>query len=247
LNGYDALSEDFERYLRQLEMLGLEGQRRLRKARVVIAGVGGLGSVVSMYLVAAGVGRVILFDSGTLELNNLNRQIIYTEEDLGTYKVAAAVKRLKKLNSEVEVIGYAEDVRSSRFREEVSNADLIIDCLDNWVSRIAVDKVSWELRKPLIHGGISEFYGQVTTVVPGITKCLRCILNLDEEKLSTSPERPPQVIGPTPGVVGSIEAAEAIKLITGVGELLTNKLLIIDLKRHDFTLLKLSVSDECQC
>ena len=238
---------DLERYLRQLELLGLEGQEKLRKARVVIAGVGGLGSVVSMYLVAAGVGRVVLFDSGVLELNNLNRQIIYSEEDLGSHKVVAAVKKLKKINSEVEVVGYVEDVRSDRFREEARDADLIVDCLDNWESRIVVDKVSWELKKPLIHGGVSEFYGQVTTVVPGITKCLRCILNLNEEKLSNSLRKPPQVIGPTPGVVGSIEAVEAIKLITGVGELLTNKLLIIDLKRHEFAVLKLSVSEECRC
>lgn len=239
--------ESVERYVRQLEVLGAEGQERLRRAKVVVAGVGGLGSVVTMYLVAAGVGRVVLFDSGILELSNLNRQIIYTEEDLGAYKVFAAAKRLKKLNKEVEVVGYADDVRSSKFREEVSDADVVVDCLDNWASRIVVDKVSWELRKPLIHGGISEFYGQVTTVVPGITKCLRCILGLDEKKLSTHVEKPPQVIGPTPGVVGSIEAAEAIKLITGVGELLTNKLLVIDLKRHDFTVLKLATSDECVC
>lgn len=234
------------RYLRQLEVLGLEGQEKLRKARVVIAGVGGLGSVVSTYLVAAGVGRVVLFDNGILELSNLNRQILYSEEDLGMHKVVAAVKRLKKLNSEVEVVGYVDDVRSDEFREEVRDADLIVDCLDSWASRIAVDKVSWELRKPLIHGGISEFYGQLTTIVPGVTKCLRCVLNLDEKKLST-PEKPPQVIGPTPGVVGSIEAVEAIKLITGVGELLTNKLLIIDLKRHEFAVLKLTVNDECLC
>lgn len=241
------MRESVERYVRQLEVLGAEGQEKLRKAKVVVAGVGGLGSVVTMYLVAAGVGRVVLFDSGILELNNLNRQIIYTEEDLGTYKVFAAAKRLKKLNKEVEVIGYVDDVRSSKFREEVSDADLIVDCLDNWASRIVVDKVSWELRKPLIHGGISEFYGQVTTVIPGVTKCLRCILGLDEEKLSTYVEKPPQVIGPTPGVVGSIEAAEAIKLITGVGELLTNKLLVIDLKRHEFAVLKLATNDECVC
>lgn len=241
------MSSSMERYLRQLELLGFEGQEKLRKAKVVVAGAGGLGSVVSMYLVAAGVGRVVIFDNGILELNNLNRQVIYSEEDLGTYKVFAATRKLKKINSEVEVVGYVEDVRSAKFREEVRDADLVIDCLDNWASRIVVDKVSWELKKPLIHGGISEFYGQVTTVIPGITKCLRCILNLSEEKLNTLSEKPPQVIGPTPGVVGSIEAVEAIKLITGIGELLTNKLLIIDLKRHEFTVLKLAVSEDCRC
>lgn len=241
------MSRSVERYLRQLELLGYVGQDRLRNAKVVVAGVGGLGSVVSTYLVAAGVGRVVLFDNGILELSNLNRQIIYSEEDLGSYKVDAAIKRLKKLNSEVDIVGYVEDVKSAKFEEEVRDSDLIVDCLDNWKSRIVVDKVSWRLKKPLVHGGISEFYGQVTTVVPGITKCLRCILNLDEERLDASTEKPPQVIGPTPGVVGSIEAVEAIKLITGVGELLTNKLLVIDLKRHEFALLKLAVSEECRC
>lgn len=241
------MSGGVERYLRQLELLSHVGQDRLRNAKVVVAGAGGLGSIVSMYLVAAGLGHIVLFDNGVLELSNLNRQILYSEEDLGSYKVDAAVKRLKKLNSEVEVVGYAEDVKSAKFEEEARDSDLIVDCLDNWKSRIAVDKVSWELKKPLVHGGVSELYGQVTTVVPGMTKCLRCVLNLDEGKLEVSTEKPLQVIGPTPGVVGSIEAAEAIKLITGVGELLTNKLLVIDLKRYEFALLKLAVSEECRC
>ncbi len=241
------MSAHMERYARQLELLGPEGQEKLRGARVVIAGVGGLGSVVSMYLVAAGVGHIALFDNGTLEIHNLNRQIMYDEEGLGMYKVVAAVKRLKRLNSEIEVVGYAEDVRSGKFREEASRANLIVDCLDNWASRIVIDKVSWALRKPLVHGGVSEFYGQVTTIVPGITTCLRCVLNLSEERTSVAAARPLQIIGPTPGVVGAIEAVEAIKLLTGSGELLTNKLLIVDLKRMEFTTLRLVASEECLC
>lgn len=237
----------YERYLRQLELLGREGQERLRRAKTVVAGVGGLGSTVSMLLVAAGVGKVVLFDNGVVELSNLNRQILYREEDLGRSKALAAVSRLKSLNSDVEVVGYAEDVRSGKFREEVSKADLIVDCLDSWAARIVVDKVAWTLRKPLVHGGISEFYGQVTTVVPGVTKCLRCVLNLSEERVGKAAEKPPQVIGPTPGLVGAIEVVEAIKLLTGVGELLTNKLLIVDLKRYEFTKLELGVNEECRC
>lgn len=237
----------YERYLRQLELLGYDGQERLRRAKVVVAGVGGLGSTVSMLLVAAGVGRVVLFDNGVVELSNLNRQILYREEDLGRPKALVAVSRLKSLNSDVEVVGYAEDVRSSKFREEVGAADLVVDCLDSWAARIVVDKVAWALRKPLIHGGISEFYGQVTTVVPGITKCLRCLFNLSEERVGESVEKPPQVIGPTPGLVGAVEVAEVIKLLTGVGELLTNKLLIVDLKRCEFTKLELAVDEECRC
>ncbi|MEM2021469.1 MAG: HesA/MoeB/ThiF family protein [Zestosphaera sp.] len=241
------MSAHMERYVRQLELLGPEGQEKLRGASVVIAGVGGLGSVVSMYLVAAGVSRVVLFDNSTLEIHNLNRQIIYNEEDLGMYKAVAAVKRLRRLNSEVEVVGYTEDVRSEKFREEAGRANLIIDCLDNWASRIVIDKVSWALRKPLVHGGVSEFYGQVTTIVPGVTMCLRCVLNLSEERTSVTAKRPLQVIGPAPGVVGAIEAVEAMKLLTGTGELLTNKLLIVDLKRLEFTTLRLVVNEECLC
>ncbi|MEM3948263.1 MAG: HesA/MoeB/ThiF family protein [Zestosphaera sp.] len=236
-----------ERYLRQLALLGHDGQERLRRARVVVAGVGGLGSTASMLLVAAGVGKVMLCANGVVELSNLNRQILYREEDLGKPKALTAASKLGSLNSDVEVVGYVEDVRSDRFREEVSNADLIVDCLDNWAARIVVDKTAWALGKPLVHGGISEFYGQVTTVVPGVTKCLRCVLNLSEERASKIAERPPQVIGPTPALVGAIEAVEAIKLLTGAGELLTNKLLVVDLKRYEFTKLELTVGEECRC
>ncbi|PUA32271.1 MAG: hypothetical protein B7O98_06290 [Zestosphaera tikiterensis] len=238
------MAEVFERYLRQVEVLGFEGQEKLRRAKVVVVGVGGLGSVVSLYLTAAGVGELVLVDNGYLELSNLNRQILYNEEDLGKPKALTAAEKLSKLNSEVRVRGIQADVGSEEVVDEVRSATLVIDCLDNWRSRLILDKIAWDSKKPLIHGGISEFYGQVTTIVPEVTTCLKCLLGIDEK---VREEKPPQVLGPTPGVVGAIEAMEAIKYLTGRGELLINKLLVIDLKRMEFTTLKIFGRENCTC
>ncbi len=232
-----------KRFERQLKLLGIDGQLRLANSSALIAGLGGLGSAASLYLTAAGIGRLVLIDNGVLELSNLNRQILYTTEDLGRPKALAAAERLRALNPHTDIEAHVMSVKDAGIENLVSDVDVILDCLDNWDSRMALDKLSWTLRKPLIHGGVNAYYGQVTTVVPGETPCLKCILG----PARSSGRESPQVLGPTAGVVGVLQAAEAVKLLAGVGELLKNKLLIVDLKRMEFTVLKLIPPKECVC
>ncbi len=232
-----------ERYLRQLRLIGRRGQEKLREATVLVAGLGGLGSPVVLYLSAAGIGRLLLVDDGRLELSNLNRQILYSVNDLGKSKALVAAEKVRSLNPSVSVEPYVMKVQNEKFEELVRQADVIVDCLDNWAGRLTLDRLAWIYSKPLVHGGIAEFYGQATTILRGITNCLKCILSVTSGYVG----EPPQVLGPTPGVIGAIQAAEVIKLVTGIGEPLFNKLLIMDLKRGEFTMLEVRGDPECEC
>ena len=228
------------RYSRQLPLLGEDGQERLRRSTALVVGAGGLGSVVLYYLVAAGVGRVLVVDRGYVDPPDLNRQILYTEEDLGKPKVEVAVARLRKLNSEVEVSGYAMDVGESAFEELVARSDVVVDCLDSWGARLRVNELAVRYSKPLVHAGIEGFYAQLTTVIPGVTPCLACLVPKPPERSGTIP-----VVGFTPAVAGSIEAAEAIKILAGLQPGLAGYLLIVDLKSVEFTKMAIARREGC--
>jgi len=228
------------RYSRQIPLLGEEGQERLRRSTALVVGAGGLGSAVLYYLVAAGVGRVVVVDRGYVDLPDLNRQVLYTEEDLGRPKVEAAVARLRKLNSEVEVVGYRVDVEDAVLEELVAGSDVVVDCLDNWRARLRVNELVVRYSKPLVHAGIEGFYAQLTTVVPGATPCLACLVPRPPERSGTVP-----VVGFTPAVAGSIEAAEAVKILAGLQPGLAGYLLIVDLKSVEFTKIPISRRENC--
>ncbi len=217
-----GLSE-FERelYSRQLKLIGEEGQLKLKKARVLVAGLGGLGSAVSIYLAAMGVGNLYILDREVVEVSNLQRQVLYSIDDLGKPKPLAAAEKLRKLNPNTNVQPiYAEASESLLSSIDV---DVYVDAFDNWPARFVLDKVAWSKRKPLVHGGVRGFYGQVTVVLPGVTPCLRALFPITGE---TREESPLQVFPTTPGIIGLIEALETAKIILGMGNLLVNKLLV---------------------
>lgn len=228
------------RYSRQLPLLGEEGQERLRRSTALVVGAGGLGSVVLYYLVAAGVGRVLVVDRGYVDLPDLNRQILYTEEDLGKPKVEVAVARLRKLNSEVEVSGYAVDVEDEVLEKLVAGSDVVVDCLDNWRARLRVNELAVRYSKPLVHAGIEGFYAQLTTVIPGVTPCLACLVPKPPERSGTIP-----VVGFTPAVAGSIEASEAIKILAGLQPGLAGYLLVVDLRNVEFAKMAIVRREGC--
>jgi molybdopterin/thiamine biosynthesis adenylyltransferase len=233
-------SEEFERYDRQIMVIGVEGQEKLKKARVLIVGVGGLGSIVSLYLVAAGVGELVLLDEGVVELSNLNRQILYDTSDIGKSKVTVASEKLRRLNPWVSIKPIQERASEELLGKIVSEVDLVIDALDNWDSRLILNKVCVRYSKPLIHAGIQGFYGQFMVVVPGVTPCLQCIV----PKKPLTPSKIP-VLAPTPGVLGSLQATEAIKIITGVGKPALNKLLVYDGLKMEFTVVNVYRNPNC--
>ena len=213
---------ELERFDRQIMILGEEGQERLKRARVFIAGAGGLGSPVSIYLTAAGVGEIRIVDDDVVELSNLNRQILHWERDTGRRKVDSGREKLEAINSETLVEALHLTIDEDNVSRVVGDSDLIVDAMDNFPVRYILNKTAISKGIPFFHGGVYGFEGQVTTIIPGRTPCLRCIF----------PEAPPRevfpVVGVTPGIIGLIQATEVIKYITGIGELLLGELLLWD-------------------
>lgn len=226
---------ELERYSRQLPIIGEEGQLKLKNARVLVAGAGGLGSAVLYYLTAVGVGNIYFVDNGQVELSNLQRQILYTVDDLGRPKPEVAAERLRRLNPLANIVPIYATLDRELARELINNVDLVIDALDNWETRFMLDEVVWELGKPLVHAGVGEFYGQLTVIKKGITSCLRCIYG----NVKTTRQGPVLVLPHVPGILGLLEVNEALKLILGYGEPLYNKILLVNLRNTSFEILEI--------
>jgi len=218
-----ALSDaEKERYSRQIRLFSEEGQERLKRMRVFIAGAGGLGSVISLYLAASGFGSIRIADCDSVELSNLNRQILHGSSDLGLSKAQSALETLSDINPEVEVEALKKRISLENIESLLQGCDMIMDAMDNFSARYLLNCAALQRKIPLFHGAISGFQGQATTIVPGRTACLRCIF----------PRAPPAqtspALGSTCGVIGSIQVNEAIKFALGRGELLENRLLLWD-------------------
>jgi len=230
-------TDELERYDRQImiEGFGEEGQQKLKQAKVFIAGAGGLGSPISMYLTAAGVGMIRIVDNDRVELSNLNRQVLHWEQDKGKRKVDSALKKLKQLNQSVEIEAIEETITEANVSQLVADFDLIVDAMDNLPTRYLLNKTAIDKGIPFFHGAVYGFEGRAMTIIPGKTACLMCVYR------GAVPTGKFPVIGVTPAVVGCIQATEAIKYIVGIGELLTNRLLIYDglnLKFNEFLVKK---------
>jgi len=228
-----------DRYSRQTNILGDDGQERLASARITIAGLGGLGSPASTYLAEAGVGHLKIVDPDRVSISDLNRQFLYTDEDVGERKSVIAQEALKMMNEEIKVESHSEKMDEKNLPDFIEGSDVVIDCLDNWKARLALNGACVEMSIPLVHGTVGGMFGQVTTIIPKETPCLNCIFRERVDETSV------QVIGFAPGVIGSIQAGEAIKLLTGVGETLREKLLIVDLKYCSFETIKISRDIGC--
>jgi len=216
--------DELKRYQRQIMLNGFgeEGQEKLKNARVVLAGAGGLGCPAALYLAAAGIGTIRLIDSDCIELSNLNRQILHWTSDLGRKKVESASEKVTRLNPGVKVENRYETISEENVDSLVSGFDVIIDAVDNLPTRYLLNQAAQRNKVPLIHGAISGFEGRAMTVLPGSSACLMCLYR----GISISGKSP--VIGPTPAIIAGIQATEAIKLIAGMGQLLTNRFLIYD-------------------
>lgn len=212
------------RYDRQMMINGFgeEGQKNLKSTTALIAGAGGLGSPVSIYLAVAGIGKLKIVDNDEVELSNLNRQILYGDEELGRNKGSVSEKNVKKFNEDIEIEGTEERITKETVWELTNNCDLIADCMDNYQARYLLNKASIEKGIPLFHAAVEGMSGQITTLVPGETPCLKCII-----PNPPPPEKFP-VLGATPGLLGCIQVHEIIKYIVGIGPSLKNKLLIVD-------------------
>jgi sulfur-carrier protein adenylyltransferase/sulfurtransferase len=240
--------EQVVRYARHiiLPTIGGKGQRRLLDASVLCIGAGGLGSPVAMYLAAAGVGRLGVLDFDRVDLTNLQRQILHSTPDVGRPKVESAVDRLRAINPGIDIVPHDTVLSSENAFDVLDGYDVIVDGTDNFPVRYLVNDATQMLGKPLVHGSIYQFDGQATVFLPGPDNpCYRCLF----------PQPPPPgtvpscaeggVFGVLPGIVGSIQATEAIKLITGVGTPLVGRLLIFDALEMEFTSVKVRWDPEC--
>ena len=218
-----------ERHHRQriLAEVGEEGQRRLARASVAIVGVGGLGSPVALYLAAAGVGRLGLIDDQKVEASNLNRQVVYEECDIGRTKVEAAAGRLLLLDPALRVDARQENVRASNVAELFSEYDLVVDGTDAFEMKFLLNDAAVLVGKPLVYGAVLQWGGQVTTIVPG-GPCLRCLFSEPPDPDSVLTCEQAGIIGAATGVVGSVQAEEALKVLLGAGTLLSGRIF-----RHD--------------
>jgi molybdopterin/thiamine biosynthesis adenylyltransferase len=230
------------RYNRQMIIpeWGQAGQLKLKDSKVVVAGAGGLGSAVLTYLAAAGVGTIRVVDADEVELSNLNRQILHSETDIGKKKVFSAKEHLESLNTGIRIEAISDTISEDNVFDLVEEYP-IVDALDNLPTRLLLNKVSLSRGLPLFHGAIYGLEGRATTLVPGQTPCLKCLYR---EVLGGNIP----VVGVTPGVIGCIQATEVIKYLTGLGELLTNRLLIYDglnLKFSEVYLKRDPNCDEC--
>ena len=239
------LSEnELVRYDRQIliEGFGEEGQEKLKKAKVFIAGSGGLGSPVSIYLAAAGLGTIRIVDCDNVELSNLNRQVLHWSSDIGKGKVNSAADKLGDLNPYIRIEAIKETINESNISQLVGDADVIVDAMDNLETRHLLNRLSLKKNIPFFHGAVRGLEGRVSTFIPGQTACFACMYGI------ALPEQKFPILGTTAAIVGSIQATEVIKYITGLGKLLLNRLLVYNGLTMEFNEFKISKNPECkQC
>lgn len=234
-------NEQLDRYSRHiiLKEIGVKGQKKLAAGKVLIIGAGGLGAPAAMYLAAAGVGTIGIADADTVDLSNLQRQIIHTTADLGKTKVLSAQETMQAINPDVQVRTYPEYLYSGNILDIIADYDFILDGTDNFAAKFLINDACVMAHKPFSHAGIIRFRGQLMTVLPGEGPCYRCAFKEPPPKGAIPTCREAGVIGAMAGVIGSLQALEAVKYLTGAGELLVGKLLTFDALTMRFHTVKL--------
>ncbi|MEA3413590.1 MAG: molybdopterin-synthase adenylyltransferase MoeB [Pseudomonadota bacterium] len=236
-----------ERYSRQIRLpwIGQEGQQRLLDARVLIVGMGGLGSPAAMYLAAAGVGRLVLSDFDRVDASNLQRQIIHRTSDIGSGKVESARDTLREINPQVRVTAIDWQLEGGELETEVEKADVVLDCSDNFPTRFALNAACVSGMTPLVSGAAIRAEAQVVTFLPADpgSPCYRCLYEEGDEAAETCAAE--GVVAPLVGIVGSMQAMEAVKIIVGAGRTLCGRLLLLDALSMEWRELRLPRAPDC--
>ena len=237
------MPDNFERYNRNILVpeIGTEGQKKLLNARVLICGAGGLGSTVIANLASLGVGALGIVDNDLLESSNLNRQYIHNLSWLKRPKVDSAKNWVQNYNRDIRVETFKTRLSERNYAEIVERYDIIADCFDSFESKFLLNDIAQNTGKPLVHGGVCEFRGQVMTILPKKSACLRCLMpDADVESYV-----PKGVVSPAVSLIASIQSMEILKLILGQGNLLTDKILVVDGLRMNFKTLEVSKNASC--
>ena len=238
--------EQIERYSRHilLQDVGVEGQARINAGRVLVIGAGGLGAPVLLYLAAAGVGTLGVIDGDKVDLSNLQRQVIHFTQDVGKPKVQSAAEKIKQINPDVNVITHYELFTADNALDIIKDYDFVIDGTDNFPVKFLINDACVMAGKPYSHGGILRFEGQTFTYVPG-SACYRCFFTSPPPANAVPTCSQAGVLGAIAGMLGTIQAAEALKYLTGIGELLTDRLLTFNAKTMNFRTIKVKHNHRC--
>ncbi len=238
--------EQLLRYSRQimLPQIDIAGQEKLQASTVLIIGMGGLGSPVAMYLAAAGVGHLVLVDHDKVDLSNLQRQILHGQDDIGHPKITSAANTLMQLNPELRITQLDHKLSDDELRKISKNVDVVVDATDNFETRFAINRICVETETPLVSGAAIRMEGQVSVFLnrPG-SPCYRCLYR-EEGELDTSCSEN-GVLAPVVGIIGSIQATEAIKILLDIGSTLDGKLLLLDALHMEWRTMKLTQDSEC--
>jgi molybdopterin/thiamine biosynthesis adenylyltransferase len=243
----DFTEEQLKRYSRQilLKEIGVEGQERLLYSKILIIGVGGLGAPAALYLAAAGVGTLGIVDGDTVDLSNLQRQIIHFTKDVGIPKADSALAKISALNPDVKVKTYREVVLAHNVRDIIRGYDFVIDGTDNFAAKFLINDACIMEKIPFSHGGILRFTGQTMTVIPGRSACYRCVFTGPPPQNAVPTCSQAGILGAVAGMLGTIQAAEALKFVAKAGTLLTDRLLTFDALEMDFRKVVLHRQDNC--
>ena len=228
-----------------LPQVGIDGQQKLLDARVLIIGLGGLGSPVAMYLAASGVGHLVIVDRDRVELSNLQRQIVHTTNAIGIDKSASAQQTLRALNPDIQITTFNKILNADELTEQVRQADAVVDASDNFATRFGLNRICVEQKKPLISGAVIRMEGQVTTFRADLpdSPCYRCLYKDMDEIAETCSEN--GVLAPVAGIIGCIQATETLKVLTGVGQTLNGRLLILDAQTMEWREIRLRQDPVC--
>ena len=235
------------RYSRHILLpeVGGKGQKRLAQAKILIVGAGGLGSPAALYLAAAGVGTLGLIDSDVVDLSNLQRQVIHQTPDLGRPKVVSAREKVSALNPDVKTVLYEERLTSKNALRIIRDFDVVLDGADNFPTKFLVNDACFFADRPLVHAGILRFDGRVMTIVPNVSACYRCIFRNPPPPGLVASCQEAGVIGVLAGIIGTIQATEALKLILKIGRPLTDRILDFDARKTAFREIKTRRNPDC--
>lgn len=239
--------EQIQRYSRHLLLpeVGGRGQKKLAQSKMLVIGAGGLGSPVALYLAAAGVGTIGIIDGDDVDLSNLHRQVIHQTPDLNHPKVESARQKMTAINPDVEVIAYHDRLQAKNGLEILAKYDIVIDGTDNFPAKFLANDAAVLAGKPLVHGGILRFEGQVLSIRPGESACYRCIFKAPPPTGVVPSCQEAGVLGVLAGVIGTIQATEALKFAMGIGKLLLNRLLTYDARSTEFREIKIRRNPLC--
>ncbi|OGO79227.1 MAG: adenylyltransferase [Clostridiales bacterium GWB2_37_7] len=236
------------RYSKQIILndIGVEGQQKLLNSKVLVVGSGGLGSPALYYLAASGVGTIGIADFDRVGLSNLQRQILHFTEDIGKRKVDSAEEKLNRLNPDVKIIKYTFRLDDQNIEDIIKEYDVVVDCTDNFTARYLISDCCYLLKKPLVEGAVVGFIGTLMTIIPDVSPCYRCLNHLPPQDGTVPSCADEGILGAVAGIIGTMQALEAIKILLGVGEVLTGRLWFFDGLTMEIEEITLDRSEDCQ-